>query len=151
AIYLLDVSGHGVGAALLSVSVLNVIRAESLAGADFSDPSSVLHHLNRVFQMDRQNNLIFTIWYGVYDPTTRQLAYASGGLPPAVLLEPADGGTLFVRQLSTSGRVLGFDAGTWFRANSVVAPPGSRLYVFSDGAYEIMGKDGRIRQLTDLI
>src|SRR5207249_2695454 len=52
AIYLLDVSGHGVGAALLSVSVLNGIRAESLAGADFRDPSSVLRQLNRVFQMD---------------------------------------------------------------------------------------------------
>jgi len=150
AIYLLDVSGHGVGAALLSVSVLNVIRAESLAGADFSDPASVLHHLNRVFQMERQNNLLFTIWYGVFDPATRQLAYASGGHPPAVLLEPAEGGSP-LRELSTSGRVLGFDPGTWFRADSVVAPPGSRLYVFSDGAYEISSPDGRTRQLSDLI
>src|SRR5215471_2754055 len=91
AIYLLDVSGHGVGAALLSVSVLNVIRAESLAGADFSNPASVLHHLNRVFQMDRHNNLIFTMWYGVFDPVTRQLTYASGGHPPAVLIEAPHG------------------------------------------------------------
>ena len=151
AIYLLDVSGHGVGAALLSVSVLNVIRAESLAGADFNDPSSVLHHLNRVFQMDRQNNLIFTTWYGVYDPATRQLAYASGGHPPAVLVEPAEGGSFSVRQLSTNGRVLGVDPAIWFRADHIVAPPGSRLYVFSDGAYEISGPDGRMRQLPDLI
>jgi sigma-B regulation protein RsbU (phosphoserine phosphatase) len=151
AIYLLDVSGHGVGAALLSVSVLNVIRAESLTGADFSDPASVLHHLNRVFQMDRQNNLVFTIWYGVFDPATRRLAFASGGHPPAVLLEPADSGPPAVRKLSTSGRVLGIDPAIWFRADSVVAAPGSRLYLFSDGAYEISGSDGRTRQLPDLI
>jgi sigma-B regulation protein RsbU (phosphoserine phosphatase) len=151
AVYLLDVSGHGVGAALLSVSVLNVIRAESLTGADFSDPASVLHHLNRVFQMDQQNNLVFTIWYGVFDPATRGLAYASGGHPPAVLLEPADSGPPAVRKLSTSGRVLGIDPAIWFRADSVVTPPGSRLYVFSDGAYEISGPDGRTRQLPDLI
>jgi sigma-B regulation protein RsbU (phosphoserine phosphatase) len=151
AIYLLDVSGHGVGAALLSVSVLNVIRAESLAGADFSEPASVLQHLNRVFQMDRQNNLIFTIWYGVFNPATRQLTYASGGHPPAVLIDPSNGRGSGLRQLSTFGRLLGFDPATEFRSNSCNVPRGSRLYVFSDGAYEISSPDGRTRNLPDLI
>jgi sigma-B regulation protein RsbU (phosphoserine phosphatase) len=151
AIYLLDVSGHGVGAALLSVSVLNVIRSESLAGADFSDPASVLRHLNRVFQMDRHNNLIFTIWYGVFDPATRQLAYASGGHPPAVLIAPSDGAEAGFRELSTGGRILGFDPATEFRSDSCDVQPGSIFYVFSDGAYEISGSDGRTRQLPDLI
>ena len=39
-VYLLDVSGHGVGAALLGVSVLNVLRARSLPGTDFRDPGA---------------------------------------------------------------------------------------------------------------
>ena len=151
AIYLLDVSGHGVGAALLSVSVLNVIRAESLAGADFSEPASVLQHLNRVFQMDRQNNLIFTIWYGVFNPATRQLTYASGGHPPAVLLDASNGRAPGLWELSTGGRLLGFDPATEFHSHSCDVPRGSRLYVFSDGAYEISGPDGRTRQLPDLI
>src|SRR6185295_11826605 len=42
AIYLLDVCGHGVGAALLSVSVLNTLRAQTLPGVDFRQPASVL-------------------------------------------------------------------------------------------------------------
>jgi sigma-B regulation protein RsbU (phosphoserine phosphatase) len=151
AIYLLDVSGHGVGAALLSVSVLNVIRAESLAGADFCDPASVLRHLNRVFQMDRQNNLIFTIWYGVFDPASRQLTFASGGHPPAILIEPSKGTSAGMRELSTAGPVLGFDPAPEFRCDSCHVPPGCRLYVFSDGAYEISGSDGRTRHLADLI
>jgi sigma-B regulation protein RsbU (phosphoserine phosphatase) len=151
AIYLFDVSGHGVGAALLSVSVLNVIRAESLAGADFLDPASVLHQLNRVFQMDRQNNLIFTMWYGVFDTATRQLAYASGGHPPAVLIEPLEDGTSGLKKLSTGGRVLGLDSDAEFRSDSCDVPHGSKLYVFSDGAYEISGPDGHTRQLADLI
>lgn len=82
AIYLLDVSGHGVGAALLSVSVLNVLRPQSLPETDFCNPASVLGHLNRLFQMDQQNNLIFTLWYGVFDVARHQLTYASGGHPP---------------------------------------------------------------------
>jgi sigma-B regulation protein RsbU (phosphoserine phosphatase) len=85
AIYLLDVSGHGVGAALLSLSVFNVLRTQSLQGADFGDPASVLGQLNRVFPMEQHNNLLFTIWYGVFDRNRRRLTYSSGGHPPAVL------------------------------------------------------------------
>lgn len=62
AIYLLDVSGHGVGAALLSVSVFNVLPTQSLPEADFGDPAVVLRQLNRVFPMERHHNLLFTIW-----------------------------------------------------------------------------------------
>jgi sigma-B regulation protein RsbU (phosphoserine phosphatase) len=131
--------------------VLNVIRAESLAGADFSEPASVLRHLNRVFQMDRQNNLLFTIWYGVFNPATRQLTYASGGHPPAVLIDGSNGRAPGLRELSTGGRLLGFDPATEFRSHTCDVPRGSRLYLFSDGAYEISSPDGRTRNLPDLI
>ena len=146
AIYLLDVSGHGVGAALLSVSVFNVLRTQSLQGTDFGEPAAVLKQLNQVFPMERQNNLLFTIWYGVFDRTSRQLIYASGGHPPAVLVEGT--GT---RPLSTGGRLIGCDPTAEFRSESCTVAPGSKLYVFSDGAYEISRPDGRPLQLADLI
>lgn len=66
AIYLLDVSGHGVGSALLSVSVLNVLRSQSLPKTNFCQHSQVLSTLNQSFQMDNHNDKYFTIWYGVY-------------------------------------------------------------------------------------
>jgi len=65
-IYLLDVCGHGVGAALLSVAAINVLRSGSLKEVDFLDPAQVLAGLNDTFQMERHNNMYFTIWYGVY-------------------------------------------------------------------------------------
>ena len=49
AIYLVDVCGHGVGAALHSVSVLNVLRSENLQNTDFRRPDQVLAGLNRFF------------------------------------------------------------------------------------------------------
>ena len=146
AIYLLDVSGHGVGAALLSVSVFNVLRTQSLQGTDFADPAAVLNQLNRVFPMERQNNLLFTIWYGVFDKTTRQLAYASGGHPPAALVEP--GGFLFME---------GGGPGVRLRPRIKISrspppgPRGSKLYVFSDGAFEIVRADGSTVQLPEFI
>jgi len=148
AIYLLDVSGHGVGAALLSVSVFNVLRMQSLQGTDFGDPAAVLRQLNRGFPMERHNNLLFTIWYGVFDRRNRRLTYASGGHPPAVLTGDPPNAT---QQLSTGGRVLGCDPATEFRSASCAVPPGSRLYVFSDGAYEISQPNGRTAQLPDLL
>ena len=66
AVYLLDVSGHGVGASLLSVSALNVLRSQSLHNTDFRDPAQVLERLNATFKMEQQDNRYFTIWYGVY-------------------------------------------------------------------------------------
>ncbi|MGO4843433.1 PP2C family protein-serine/threonine phosphatase, partial [Rhizobiaceae sp. 2RAB30] len=64
AFYLLDVCGHGVGATLLSVAVINVLRASALPNARFRDPASVLAALNDAFPMEKQNDKFFTIWYG---------------------------------------------------------------------------------------
>jgi sigma-B regulation protein RsbU (phosphoserine phosphatase) len=151
AIYLLDVSGHGVGAALLSVSVLNVLRAQSLPGTDFRNPAAVLRQLNHVFQMEQQNNLLFTIWYGVWDRTTRKLIFASGGHPPALLLEPATTTPGPPARLSTGGRVIGCDPAAEFCSDLYEVKPGSKLYVLSDGAYEISRPDGSTQHLEDLI
>ncbi len=86
AMYLLDVCGHGVGSALLSVSAFNAIRSQTLPNTDFRIPERVLAALNEAFQMEKHNNLYFTIWYGVYDCRTRELHFASGGHPPAFLI-----------------------------------------------------------------
>ncbi len=86
AFYLLDVSGHGVGSALLSISVLNVLRQQLLIATDFRDPSAVLEGLNRAFPMDRNNDKYFTIWYGVYNVPTRLLRHASAGQHAALLI-----------------------------------------------------------------
>ncbi|MCF8131138.1 MAG: response regulator, partial [Deltaproteobacteria bacterium] len=48
AMYLLDVCGHGIGAALLSISVINALRSESLNHVDFRKPGQVLAELNQV-------------------------------------------------------------------------------------------------------
>ena len=87
-LYLLDVSGHGLGAALPSILVLNLLRTQALPNVSFYQPEAVLAALNDAFQMSHQNEKYFTIWYGVYRLSRRQLTYASAGHPPAVLLAP---------------------------------------------------------------
>src|SRR5690606_28706630 len=84
--YLIDVVGHGVGPALLSVSVLNALRSQSLPNADFHDPGQVVTALNRTFQMTQQADKYFTAWYGVIDTRDRVIRYCGGGHPPALLI-----------------------------------------------------------------
>jgi serine phosphatase RsbU (regulator of sigma subunit)/anti-sigma regulatory factor (Ser/Thr protein kinase) len=137
-LYLLDVCGHGVGAALLSISVVNVLRSGSLAGTDFRDPSAVMGNLNAAFPMEQHNEMYFTGWYGVYSRSKGTLRYASGGHPPAVLIAP-DGD---VQHLAAKGAVIGAFPKAAYETLSVAVTPGSRLYLFSDGTYEVDRPDG---------
>jgi sigma-B regulation protein RsbU (phosphoserine phosphatase) len=138
AIYLLDVCGHGVCAALLSATILNVIRAGALAGADFRDPSSVLYDLNNSFPMDKQNNMFFTFWYGVYDRAAGILHYANGGHPPAILLRGGGDGPADVIELAADGGLaIGAIPDVQFASHSVAIREGDRVIVVSDGTFEL--------------
>ena len=141
--YLLDVSGHGVGSALLSVSVLNVLRSQSLPNTNFFQPSNVLKALNNAFQMENQGEKYFTIWYGVYDQINRKLIYANAGHPPAIVLSGTFENTQ-VKRLESSGLPIGFLPDTEYEDGYLDIPPGSNLYVFSDGAYEIPQPNDKI-------
>ncbi|MFZ5428426.1 MAG: SpoIIE family protein phosphatase [Thermodesulfobacteriota bacterium] len=138
AFYLLDVCDHGVGPALLSVSALNVLRSQTLPGVDFGSPAQVMEGLNSVFQMSWQNDLYFTIFYGVYDLLERKVRFASAGHPPPLLFQ-ADG---TVEELRCQSIFIGAMPGVTFKESEAeVAAPAS-LLVVSDGAYEIRKTDG---------
>jgi PAS domain S-box-containing protein len=138
AVYLLDVSGHGVGSALLCISVLNVLRLRLLAVDDFHDPGAVLEALNRNFPMDRNNDKYFTIWYGVYHAPTRELVYASGGHHAAVAVS----GPETTHLLQGNGPAIGALPESKYPAARAIIPPSTELYLFSDGVYEIARPDG---------
>ena len=137
--FLLDVSGHGIGPALYSVSVANVLRQHLLPGADFRDPSAVVTALNNMFPMEQHNGLFFTIWFGVYNIPSRTLSFASGGHHPAYLVLP---GATQAMPVGTRNPAVGFTEGRVFKAASTPVAPGSALHLFSDGVFEIVDEQG---------
>jgi serine phosphatase RsbU (regulator of sigma subunit) len=137
-IYLIDVSGHGVGAAMHSVSVLNVLRQRAVPNVDFRDPAQVLTGLNAMFQMDRHDDQYVTMWYGVYDAQNRTLAYASAGHHPGYLVTSDRKSAL---PLKTFGVVVGAVLEPNFTAAHAFVPAESSLYLCSDGAFEILTTD----------
>ncbi len=136
AMYLLDVCGHGVGAALLSVTAINVLRTGGLPNVDMRDPGQALTGMNNAFDMSKQNNMYFTLWYGVFQPSTRVLKFASGGHPPALLVAGSEG-NVTVKELVTRQLIVGGMPDITYEMQSCIVPPDGRLFVFSDGTYEI--------------
>ena len=137
AFYLIDVVGHGVAAALLSVSVLNAIRSQSLPGVDFHNPGQVVTALNQRFQMSQQSEKYFTGWYGVYDVQARRITYAGGGHPPVFLItaDTAEGAEL--KMLESTGPMIGAIDGLEFDSESIDVGRYGRLFLYSDGVYEV--------------
>lgn len=143
-VYLLDVSGHGLEASLYSVTVMTLLKKQLLKTTDFLDPASVLSSLNDVFDIESQNNMFFTIWYGVYNTKQRNLTYSSAGSQPAVLIQSD-----MVQQLSTGGLIIGIDEDSRYKNEILSITPDSDIYIFSDGIYELQKEDGSMMSLSD--
>ena len=148
ALYLVDVCGHGVGPSLLSIAVLHLLQAASLRNVDFRDPVQVLGALNETYQMESHHGLYFTLWYGIFHPATRRLEYCCAGHPPAVLM---DAGSANVQLLKAKGRPIGLAPGGVYVREGVVVPPGTRLYLFSDGVFEVQRPDGTMTTFEEFV
>ena len=99
----------------------------------------MLAALNKAFPMERQNDMFFTIWYGVFDTARRTLRWAGGGHPPACSSPP---GARPPRLLDSEGPLIGAVDGLEFGSSEIAVPAGARLFVYSDGAFEISRPDG---------
>lgn len=146
--YLIDVAGHGAGAAMHSVTVMNLLRQRSLPNTDITDPAGVLAALNEMFQMEHHAELYFTIWYGIFDRQERRLSYASGGHHPAYMFAP---GAEKPTALHARNSLIGAMPNRKYVAETVDVPHGASIYLFSDGVFEIQTRDGRQWGLDDFL
>ena len=137
---MLDVAGHGIASALLSVSILNVLRSRSLPNTDFRHPGQVLGALNTHFRSEDYGNKFYTIWYGVYRKSQASLSWSGGGHPEGLLFDPAEG-PIPIR-LHSGGPLMGVMDWDDFTTGTKTVSPGSRLYLYTDGAHEIHKSDG---------
>ena len=147
-LYLLDVSGHGVGASLLSVTAshfltphgnASLLRQPAARGtpAGVARPSEVVRRLNVQFCSERSEQFI-TLFYGILDLTTLGLCYANAGHPgPVVLSEGAE-----PRVLQNSGLPVGVTDEAQYEDTEVLLRPGDRFWLNSDGLTEAMDPTG---------
>jgi len=149
-LYVLDASGHGVAAALLSVSISRLLspppdpplilgRSAGPAGpAEVTSPAEVADRLNRLFPFDLGTHQFATLMYGVLDVRTGEFRYVSAGQPgpadlpagrpPAILASPGD--------------PIGLADGA-YAERTVRLAAGDRLYLYSDGVPEAFNPLGK--------
>ena len=145
-LYLLDVSGHGVQAALLSVTLSriltpvadrpNLVRKRTSDGSSFEPiaPGEVIAELNRRFQVNPETGQYFTIHYAVLNTQTYELRWACAGHPGPVYL-PAEGEPAI---LTSRAFAVGWVPEAVYEEQRLRLRSGDRLYMYSDGMNEAM-------------
>jgi sigma-B regulation protein RsbU (phosphoserine phosphatase) len=140
-LYLIDVSGHGPAAAMVTVSISQVLQP----GSDFVQneraalpPDEVLRRVDRAFPLERFDRFS-TMFYMVFDPAARSLSYAGAGHPPPLLARPGQP----VARLDAGGTVLGLGEPVPFTSGRMDVLPGDVLLLYTDGCTEHTNSAGQ--------
>ncbi len=141
-LYMVDVSGHGVPAALVSVSVAQELApsGDLLMDKFFGQPRSpegVLRQLDDAFPMERFDKF-FSMFYMLYEVKSGTLAYCNAGHPAPILLR-ADGRT---EVLETGGTLVGMGMGHGYEAGHLEIGDGDLLLIYTDGVSELENPAG---------
>ncbi len=147
ALYLLDVSGHGVPAALLSVTATRSLHpraggaASLVAGPgenpDAVEPAKVASTLNALYPMESNGDHYFTMIYGLLDVRARRLRFTLAGHPAPILVREGRPPEL----LDATGNAIGMFDDAEFSDSVIELHSGDRLYLYSDGLTEEMNAD----------
>ncbi len=156
AIYILDVSGHGAAAAMMAVSVCQMLPPNSgaMAGplceeaysSTLFEPHEMLEALDREFPMDRFDKY-FTMFYGVFNHQEGVLTYSNAGHPKPLLVH-RDGSIEF---LDKGGTIIGLDGIIPFEQEKKSLKKGDRIVLYSDGVTELQDSKGMLFGMERLI
>ncbi|MEM6645859.1 MAG: SpoIIE family protein phosphatase [Bacteroidota bacterium] len=145
AFYIWDVAGHGIPAAMLSVTISKMLT-QDLIGNDYAHqdretltPSAILAKLNNSFQADDDAMQYFTMIYGIINMDTGKVLLGQAGHPSPLLIKP-NNETIAVGE---GGLPLGLIPDMTYDEEeySVYLQPGDRLVLYSDGVTECLNPD----------
>jgi len=147
AFYMLDVSGHGVPAAMITVSAQQRLQPDSglLIQRDIGQPShyhitppaAVLERLDKEYPIDRFDKY-FTITYMVLNVKKGHLMYSSAAHPSPVLSRK----NAEIEILKEGGTIIGMDGILPFDEGEKYLRPGDTLFLYTDGLPEYRNRKG---------
>jgi sigma-B regulation protein RsbU (phosphoserine phosphatase) len=128
-----DVSGKGVGAALMMASLEATLRSQASVGHDLAE---LMERVNSLVSQASSANRYATLFYAEYDPRSRRLSYVNAGHNPPVILRKAASACRVFR-LETGGPVIGLLQQCYQEATFPLEP-GDLVVLFTDGVSESM-------------
>jgi sigma-B regulation protein RsbU (phosphoserine phosphatase) len=149
--YVIDVAGHGIPAAMLSVTLskaLSPTNHQECILKQFMpvpdppfyriiNPALAVRSLNERFRADDDTMQYFTMVYGLIDTRTRQAVFTQAGHPPPVYL-PKGGKPKLIGE---GGFPVGMLPDADYDENEILFEKGDRLFVYSDGITECTNPD----------
>ena len=137
---ILDMSGHGIGPALRAVSLALTFREDRMAQSHPTyDPGEIVATLNKENPLTEEGEY-FTIWVGALHLPTRRLRYAAAGHPAVVLTRNGQP----LQRIGPKTWPIGFGIEEVYVSEEISLLPGDRLYLFSDGVYEVFSPTGEL-------
>jgi sigma-B regulation protein RsbU (phosphoserine phosphatase) len=140
-VYLADVSGHGVPAAMVTVSIVQSLQPHGRAVLETSgnpsslpsarQPSKVLDILNNEYPIERFDKY-FTIVYLIIDCLSGRITYSSAGHPPPLLMRASG----LIEPLDVGGPMIGLGDMLPFEDGHARLMKGDRLFLHTDGIAE---------------
>jgi serine phosphatase RsbU (regulator of sigma subunit) len=124
-----DVSGKGVGAALLMANIQASLRTRLALGQSLAD---IAEAIDRDLAGTATTRLYVTLFLGVFDPTTRQLSYVNAGHNPQFVLRPNQP----IEKMNSTGIPIGLLAGRGYEQRQVNLATGDLLFFYTDGCVE---------------
>jgi sigma-B regulation protein RsbU (phosphoserine phosphatase) len=128
-----DVSGKGIGAALMMASLEASLRAQASVGHDLA---GLMKRVNSLVYEASSADRYATLFYSEYDPRSGQLSYVNAGHNPPVIVRKSAADCQVLR-LETGGPVIGI-LPQCYQQGSVSLKPGDLAVLFTDGVSESM-------------
>ena len=124
-----DVSGKGVGAALLMANIQASLRTRLALGQSLAD---IAEAIDRDLAGTATTRLYVTLFLGVFDPATRRLSYVNAGHNPQFVLRPNQP----IEEMKATGIPIGLLAGRGYEQRKVDLASGDLLFFYTDGCVE---------------
>ncbi|MDI7165693.1 SpoIIE family protein phosphatase [Leptospira santarosai] len=133
-VFLADATGHGIQAALLTMTLKGIL--ESIKKKD-TDPGTILTEFNREYCKNFGNiGMFFSCFLADIDTISKKIVYASGGHPTQFFLSKD-----LVLGLDRTGSLLGLDSNNRYGVFKFNYQYGDRLFLLTDGIYEEFNSD----------
>jgi len=133
-----DVTGHGVGPAMLTAETRAYIR---LLARESHSPAEILTKANKILVDDLDFERYITALIVCINPATSEIVYVNAGHPPGMILDHSGE---IVTELQLSGSPLGIDPETPYKDSPVTKlEPGHGFLIFSDGIDETQSESGK--------
>ncbi|MGJ3260026.1 MAG: SpoIIE family protein phosphatase [Rhodospirillales bacterium] len=143
-----DVTGHGVGAALMMASARALIRANA---AHHETASGLLSAVNKQLTADSTGGRSLTLFFMLLRDGSRDIDWISAGHEPALVYDPD---TEDFTLLEGEDIPLGVDGDWEFNNRRTTLPEGGLLVAFTDGIREARNGDGEeygVKRLKDVV